>query len=114
VWIDEIVKGEEPSRVRLFRVTFAPGGRTAWHTHPLGQTLHVLSGCGLVQLDGEPVKTIEPGDTVFIAPGERHWHGAAPNFAMVHLSLQEADWKGVDVVWLEHVTDAEYNARSCT
>jgi quercetin dioxygenase-like cupin family protein len=103
------VRGDPPSRVRLFRVSFAPGARTAWHTHPVGQTLHVLTGSGLVQFDGGPIQPICPGDTVVIAPGERHWHGAAPNNTMVHLAMQEADDHGVEVVWLEHVTDEEYS-----
>jgi quercetin dioxygenase-like cupin family protein len=77
----------------------------------LGQVLHVLTGSGLVQKEGEPVRAIHPGDTVIIAPGERHWHGAAANNTMVHLALQEADDSGATVKWLEHVTDAEYNAR---
>ncbi|MGB6689973.1 MAG: cupin domain-containing protein [Terracidiphilus sp.] len=111
VWIDEIARGEPPSRARLFRVSFAPGARTAWHTHPLGQTLHVLTGFGLVQLDGGPIQPIHPGDTVVIAPGERHWHGAAPNHTMVHLAMQEADAQGAEVAWLEHVTDEEYSPR---
>ena len=111
VWMDEIAVGKEPSRVWLFRVAFEPGARTAWHTHPLGQVLHVLTGSGLVQKEGEPVRAIHPGDTVIIAPGERHWHGAAANNTMVHLALQEADDSGATVKWLEHVTDAEYNAR---
>jgi quercetin dioxygenase-like cupin family protein len=111
VWIDEIAVGAEPSRVRFYRVSFEPGARTAWHTHPLGQVLHVLTGSGLVQIDGEPAKQILPGDTVTIEPGARHWHGAAPGNTMVHLALQEADAKGVGVVWLEKVTDAEYSGR---
>ncbi len=111
VWVDEIVRAAEPSRVRLFRVSFEPGARTAWHTHPVGQVLHVLTGTGLVQREGEPVRPIHPGDTVFIAPGERHWHGAAPQNTMVHLALQEADANGVEVTWLEHVSDVEYSAR---
>jgi quercetin dioxygenase-like cupin family protein len=111
VWVDEIVVGKEPSRVRLFRVSFEPSARTAWHTHPVGQVLHVLTGSGLVQKEGEPVRAIHPGDTVIIAPGERHWHGAAPGNTMVHLALQEADNTGATVKWLEHVTDAEYGAR---
>lgn len=111
VWIDQIVEGEEPSRARLARVSFEPGARTAWHTHPVGQVLHVLSGSGLVQQEGQPVRTIQPGDTVMIAPGERHWHGAGPASTMVHLAMQEADASGVQVVWLEHVTDAEYGAK---
>jgi quercetin dioxygenase-like cupin family protein len=111
VWLDEIVVGEAPVRLRAFRVSFSPGARTAWHTHPVGQTLHVLSGVGRVQLEGGPVEEIHPGDTVMIAPGERHWHGAAPNNTMVHLAMQEADAQGVVVQWMEHVTDEEYAGR---
>lgn len=111
VWVDEIAVGAEPSRVRFYRVSFEPGARTAWHTHPLGQVLHVLIGSGLVQKDGEPVREIHPGDTVTIEPGARHWHGAAPGNTMVHLALQEADAQGVAVAWMEKVTDGEYNAR---
>ena len=111
VWIDEIAVGAEPSRLRAFRVSFEPGARTAWHRHPIGQTLHVLSGSGLVQLDGEPVREIHPGDTVVIAPNERHWHGATAGNTMVHLALQEADVQGIDVVWLEPVSDEDYSAR---
>ena len=111
VWLDEIAVGVEPSRLGFFRVSFEPGARTAWHTHPVGQTLHVLTGCGLVQLEGQPVQEIHPGDTVVIAPNERHWHGAAASNTMVHLAIQEADAQGVDVVWLEHVTDKEYTAK---
>jgi quercetin dioxygenase-like cupin family protein len=111
VWVDEIAVGAEPSRVRLNRVSFSPGARTAWHTHPLGQVLHVLTGSGLVQKDGEAIREIHPGDTVMIEPGERHWHGAAPGNTMVHLAMQEVDDKGASVTWLEHVTDAEYSAR---
>jgi quercetin dioxygenase-like cupin family protein len=111
VWLDEIVVGADPSHVRCFRVSFEPGARTAWHAHPLGQVLHVLSGSGLVQLAGQPVQEIHTGDTVIIAPHERHWHGAGPQNTMVHLALQEADAQGIDVVWLEPVTDAEYGAK---
>lgn len=111
VSIDEIAVGIEPSRLRAFRVSFEPGAHTAWHTHPVGQTLHVLTGSGLVQLEGQPIQEIHPGDTVMIAPNERHWHGAGPANSMVHLALQEADTQGVDVVWLEPVADQEYGAR---
>ena len=111
VWIDEISVGEEPSRVRLARVSFEPGARTAWHTHPLGQVLHVLSGSGLAQTEGGLVTEIHPGDTVSFAPNERHWHGAGLENTMVHLAMQEADEKGVQVTWLEHVTDAEYRGK---
>lgn len=110
VWIDEIAIGEEPSRVRLVRVSFEPGARTAWHTHPLGQVLHVVSGIGLVQQEGEPVRHMHPGDTVMIPPNERHWHGAGPANTMIHLALQEADAEGTQVTWMEKVTDAEYSA----
>jgi quercetin dioxygenase-like cupin family protein len=111
VWIDEIVVGAEPSHAGLFRVSFEPSARTAWHTHPLGQVLHVLSGLGLIQMEGQPAREIHPGDTVTIEPGARHWHGAAPGNTMVHLAMQEVDEHGVGVVWLEKVTDEEYGAR---
>jgi quercetin dioxygenase-like cupin family protein len=111
VFIDEIAVGAEPSRLRAFRVSFAPGARTAWHTHPVGQVLHVLTGTGLAQSEGQPVRAIHSGDTVFFAPNERHWHGAGPGNTMVHLALQEADAEGVDVVWLEQVSDQEYAAQ---
>ncbi len=111
VWIDELAVAAEPSRLRFYRVSFEPGARTSWHTHPLGQVLHVLTGSGFVQMDGKPIREIHPGDTVLIEPGARHWHGAAPGNTMVHLAMQEADAKGIGVVWLEKVTDEEYNAR---
>jgi quercetin dioxygenase-like cupin family protein len=110
VWIDEIAVNDEPSRARLARVSFEPGARTAWHTHPVGQVIHVLTGSGLVQKYGEPIRAIYPGDTATFAPNEKHWHGAGPENTMVHLAMQEADDKGVQVTWLEHVTDAEYRA----
>lgn len=110
VWIDPIATMKTPARVRAVRVGFEPRARTAWHTHPLGQVLHILSGLGRVQREGEPVQTVRAGDTVIFAPGERHWHGAAPNHAMVHLAIQEADDSGNHVTWLEHVTDADYDA----
>ena len=111
VWIDEIAIGEEPSRVRFVRVSFEPGARTAWHRHPLGQVLFVVSGIGLVQAEGGPVRRMHPGETVIVAPNERHWHGADPAHTMVHLALQEANGEGVQVTWLEKVTDVEYSAR---
>ncbi len=110
VWLDPVVVGTEPSRVWMARVSFEPGARTAWHTHPVGQVLHVLTGSGLIQKDGEPIREIHPGDTVIIEPGARHWHGAKSGNTMVHLALQEADAKGSTVTWLEKVTDEEYNA----
>src|ERR1700743_1985516 len=85
VWQDPIIEAPAPARVRAARVTFAPGARTHWHTHPLGQTLHVVAGRGRVQLWGGPIREIGAGDTVWIAPGEKHWHGAGPTSAMVHI-----------------------------
>ncbi len=99
--------GPDPARVGGALVTFEPGARTAWHTHPLGQTLVVTAGCGLVQREGGPIETIRPGDVVWFSPGEKHWHGAAPAIAMSHIAIQEKqDGKVVD--WLEHVSDAQY------
>jgi quercetin dioxygenase-like cupin family protein len=110
VWLHDISAGPNASRVRILRVSFEPGARTAWHTHPHGQTLHILSGVARVQKAGGPVETALPGDTVWFEPGERHWHGAAPNTAMVHLAVQQADDSGSTTAWFEHVTDAEYGA----
>ena len=110
VWMDPIVETPAPARVRAYRVTFEPGSRTAWHTHPLGQTLHVLCGVGRAQNRGGPVQTIRPGDTVWFAPGEEHWHGAAPGTGMVHIAMQEADDTGRHVGWLEQVSDTDYGA----
>ncbi len=90
-------------------VTFEPGARTAWHTHPLGQTLIVMSGCGRVQREGGPIEDIRPGDVVWFAPGEKHWHGAAPTTAMSHIAIAEK-LNGSPVDWLEHVTDEQYGA----
>ena len=111
VWLDEIAGGMGGvSLVRIVRVSFEPGARTAWHTHPHGQTLHILSGVGCVQKAGEPAVDVHPGDTVWFEPGERHWHGAAPGSAMVHLAVQQADADGNAAAWFEHVSDAEYGA----
>ncbi len=110
VWLDEVATACAPSRGQANRVAFEPGARPAWHTHPMGQALHVRSGVGLVQLQGEAAQTIRPGDTVWIEAGELHWHGAAPGHTMVHLAIQQADADGVEVVWLEHVSDEEYAA----
>jgi len=107
VQMDPIIEAPEPARIKAIRVTFAPGARTAWHTHPLGQTLHVLTGLGLFQTEGEAVVEILPGDTIWIPPGEKHWHGAAPDTGMVHLAMQEAE-NGVTANWMEKVTDAQY------
>ncbi len=107
VRIDSLVQAPDPARVLAASVTFEPGARTAWHTHPLGQTLVVIAGCGWVQRAGGPVEEIHPGDVVWIAPGEKHWHGATPSTAMTHIAIQEKlDGKVVD--WMEHVTAAQY------
>jgi quercetin dioxygenase-like cupin family protein len=108
VWHDPIIDAPAPARVRAARVSFEPGARTAWHTHPLGQTLHILSGVGRVQTWSGPVREISPGDTVWIPPGEKHWHRASPRTGMVHLAMQEA-LDGSHVTWMEHVTDEQYN-----
>jgi quercetin dioxygenase-like cupin family protein len=107
VWQDPIVEAPEPARARAVRVSFEPGARTNWHTHPLGQTLHVVAGVGRVQKDGETVQEIRPGDTVWIAPGEKHWHGAAPETGMVHIAIHEA-LDGKHVEWMEPVSDGDY------
>lgn len=109
VWLDEISAWPNASSVRIVRVTFEPGARTAWHTHPHGQTLHILAGKGRVQKAGGEVQEVHPGDTVWFEPGERHWHGAAPGQMMVHLAVQQADDSGSAATWLEHVSDEDYN-----
>ena len=109
VWQDPIVAAEAPARLVATRVGFEPGARTAWHTHPLGQTLLVISGIGRVQTLGGPVREIKSGDTVWIPPGEKHWHGASPTNGMVHIAMQEA-LDGNFATWLEQVSDADYNA----
>ncbi len=109
VRVDPLFDAPEPARVHGSHVTFEPGGRTAWHTHPLGQTLIVTSGLGRVQRWGGPIEEIHPGDVVWFEPGEKHWHGAAPATAMSHIAIQEAlDGKMVD--WMEHVSDEQYGA----
>ena len=107
VRIDPLFAAVEPARAAGNAVTFEPGARTAWHTHPLGQTLVVTSGFGRVQRDGGPVEEIRPGDVVQFAPGEKHWHGASPTTAMTHIAVQEA-LDGKAVTWMEHVSDADY------
>jgi quercetin dioxygenase-like cupin family protein len=107
VWQDPIIEAPAPARLRAGRVSFEPGARTAWHTHPLGQTLYVISGVGRVQAKGGPIREIKAGDTVWIQPGEKHWHGAGPNTGMVHIAMQEA-LDGKYVEWMEQVTDEEY------
>jgi quercetin dioxygenase-like cupin family protein len=109
VWQDPIVETTEPARAKSVRVTFEPGARTNWHTHPLGQSLHVLTGVGIVQKEGEAPHLIRPGDSVWIRPGEKHWHGATKTNAMVHLAIHE-HLDGEHVVWLEPVTDEQYEA----
>jgi quercetin dioxygenase-like cupin family protein len=109
VWLDDISGAPDASTVRIARVSFEPGARTAWHTHPHGQTLYILSGTARVQRAGEASRDVRPGDTVWFEPGERHWHGAAPHSMMVHLAIQQADATGSAATWLEHVSDAEYN-----
>ncbi|GCD47329.1 cupin domain-containing protein [Streptomyces paromomycinus] len=99
VWLDELASPPAPSRLRLFSVHFAPGARTAWHRHPHGQVLHVTEGVGLVQRRGGPVEGIRAGDTVWTAPGEWHWHGAAPGTFMTHLALVEAAEDGTTTDW---------------
>ena len=107
VWQDPIVEAPAPANLRALRVSFEPGARTAWHTHPLGQTIYITDGLGLVQREGGPVQVVRPGDVVFFEPNERHWHGASPTVGMVHIAMQEAkDGKHVD--WAEHVTDEQY------
>ncbi len=107
VRIDPLCSPPAPARAGMALVTFEPGARTAWHTHPLGQTLIVTAGCGRVQRDGGPVEEIRAGDVVWFASGEKHWHGAAPTTAMSHIAVQEK-LNGKPVAWLEHVTDEQY------
>ena len=107
VRIDPLFEAPEPARVRGASVTFEPGARTAWHTHPLGQTLIVTFGVGLAQSWGGPTEEIRPGDVVWFAPGEKHWHGATPTTGMTHIAIQEAR-NGKPVDWMEHVTDEQY------
>jgi len=101
------LQAAEPARATGATVTFEPGARTAWHTHPLGQTLIVTAGCGRVQREGGPTEEIRPGDVVWFPPGEKHWHGAGPDTAMTHIAIQE-QLDGSAVTWLEQVSDAQY------
>ena len=107
VRIDSPFKADEPGRLSGAFVTFEPGARTNWHTHPLGQTLLVMAGLGWVQREGEPKEEIRPGDTVWFAPGEKHWHGATPHTAMTHIAIVEK-LDGKDADWLGPVTDEQY------
>ena len=107
VRIDPLFQAPDPAFVQGASVTFEPGARTAWHTHPLGQTLIVTAGCGWAQREGGAVEEIRPGDVVWFAPGEKHWHGATPTTAMTHIAVQEK-LAGKVVDWMEHVTDGQY------
>ncbi len=110
VWLDPIVNPEAPSRLGAAYVTFAPGARTNWHTHPVSQILHVVSGAGWVQLEGEAAQRIAAGDVVVIGAGENHWHGAEAGRTMVHLAMHEADERGETADWGRAVTEEEYAA----
>lgn len=107
VWQDPIIEADAPARFRALSVSFAPKARTAWHTHPLGQTLYVISGIGLIGLRNEAPRSIKAGDTVWIPPGEEHWHGASAANSMTHIAIQEA-LNGSVATWLEKVSDREY------
>ncbi|MBC7399232.1 MAG: cupin domain-containing protein [Mucilaginibacter sp.] len=109
VRIDPLNSPPEPARAVMALVTFEPGARTAWHTHPLGQTLIVTAGCGWVQREGDAIQEIKQGDVVYFFPGEKHWHGATATTAMSHIAIQEK-LNGSPVDWMEQVTDAQYNA----
>ncbi len=110
VYVDTVASPTAPSRAAAAMVHFTPGSRTAWHTHPFGQTIFVIEGIGRCQRRGGPIEEIRPGDRVFFEPGEDHWHGAAPDRFMAHLAIQEVDESGSPVTWGAHVTDAEYTA----
>jgi quercetin dioxygenase-like cupin family protein len=114
VFSDQVVVGNEPSRMRASVVSFTPGARTAWHSHPVGQTLYCLSGAGRVQREGEKVQELRPGDVVLIPPDVRHWHGAAPDRLFSHLAMSELNDRGEGTAWFEHVSDADYTATPAT
>lgn len=107
VRMDPLFNAQDPARAQGALVTFEPGARTAWHTHPLGQTLIIMSGLGRCQREGGPVEEVRPGDVVWFEPGEKHWHGASPATAMSHIAIQEPK-DGKTVEWLEHVSDDQY------
>jgi quercetin dioxygenase-like cupin family protein len=111
VFVDTVTTPTAQSRVSASSVHFAPGARTAWHTHPVGQTIYVTEGVGRCQRRGGPIEEIRPGDRVFFEPGEEHWHGAGPDRFMSHLAMLEVDDAGNGAVWGEHVTDEEYGQR---
>ena len=108
VFADEVMVGSPPSRMRATVVSFTPGARTAWHSHPVGQTLYCLSGAGRVQFDGQQVQELRPGDTVVIPPNTRHWHGAAPDKLFAHLAMSETTDTGEGTAWFEKVSDEDY------
>jgi quercetin dioxygenase-like cupin family protein len=110
VYVDTVAAPSGPSRLSASSVHFTPGARTAWHTHPNGQTIFVLEGIGLAQRRGGPVEAIRPGDRVFFEPGEEHWHGAAATRFMAHLAMLDVDDEGNSATWGDHVTDEEYAA----
>jgi len=110
VYVDTVATPADPSRLTASSVHFTPGARTAWHTHPNGQTIFVTEGVGLAQRRGGPVEVIRPGDRVFFEPGEDHWHGAAPTRFMTHIAMLDVDAKGISATWADHVSDAEYAA----
>lgn len=112
VYLDTVAAPTAPARAAAALVHFTPAARTAWHTHPLGQTIYVTEGVGRCQRAGGPIEEIRPGDRVFFAPGENHWHGAAPDRFMTHIAIQEADDSGSPVTWGRHVTDEEYGQYS--
>lgn len=108
VWQDEVIVETPPSRMRALNVSFSPGARTAWHSHPVGQTLYCISGIGRVQLEGDCVQELHPGDTALIPPNTRHWHGAAPDRIFVHLAMSESNDQGEGTAWFEKVDDKTY------
>jgi len=110
VFLDAVASPSDASRVSATNVHFTPGARTAWHTHPNGQTIFVLEGVGYAQRRGGPIEVIRPGDSVFFEPGEEHWHGATATRFMTHLALLDVDDEGRNATWLEHVTDEQYGA----
>ncbi len=107
---DPVIETPAPARLRCSRVSFEPGARTAWHTHPLGQTIYIVAGVGRVQIEGGPVREIKAGDVVYFEPNEKHWHGAGPTTSMSHIAMQE-ELDGKFVTWMEKVTDGDYTAK---
>lgn len=107
---DPVIETPAPAHLRCARVTFEPGARTAWHTHPLGQTIYIVAGVGRVQIQGQPVREIKAGDVVYFAPNEKHWHGAGPETSMIHIAMQE-ELDGKYVTWMKKVMDADYAAK---